>query len=313
MANIRIVTWNVFLVPYLADKRTSRLSNVIACIKDLDPLPDVICLQEVFFPKHARAIKDALSSAYTVCDVATKKAYPPWFVPGANVGGLFYSIRRSGLLTLVKKTWAVECIKLKHFSSEAPDWKFWEGDGYADKGYLWSVLTHRETGRRIGVVNTHLQAYGAYEQVREKQIGQMAKHVAGISAVMPVVIAGDLNTTENEPLFQRVINKLHWRHISEESTNGCVGGVMTPLRGARAVDHVFIADARRTSIQTRAVSICNRKKAKPYSNHDGVLVDITFPDASRIEKHLATLWKQALTRRSLPSHLWRLWRTFRAL
>lgn len=313
MVDVRVVSWNTFLVPYLAEERTQRLRNMMSALLELRPLPDVICLQELFFQKYVRMVAEVLSVSYHICDGAKTKAYPPWFLPGANIGGLFYSIRKTGLLTLVRNCWNLECATLKYFSAEAPDWKFWQGDGYVDKGYQWTQLTNQDTGERFGIVNTHLQAYDGYDRIREKQLTQIARRIAGPSVVMPVLIVGDFNAKEDSRVFRFMTERLRWKYLSQDSAYVCSNGVSLPLRATGTVDHVFGVGRAFHPTGVSSVSICNRRKAKPFSDHDGVVIDITLPNASETAARYARLWKQTMTRRALPLHLVTLWRALKAI
>lgn len=313
MADIRILSWNLFLVPYLAEDRTKRVGRVIQHIHSLGQVPDFLCFQEVFFPKHANMIKRDFASAYQACDLAKRKAYPPWFLPGPNIGGIFYDIRRSGLLTLVSDAWMVESARLQYYNAEASEFKFWEGDGYADKGFLWSILSHRQLGIRMCVVNTHLQAYKDYDRIREKQLDQLWKRLSPVAQVMPVFISGDFNAKKGGSLLQIATRKYGWRLLSEDSAYHCEESALTPLRGERGVDHIFVVGDGMTPLRATSVSICNLKSAKPYSDHDGVVVDIALSDIEETTQHVSRLWRQAVTRRLLPLHLARLWREMKRI
>lgn len=311
MADIRMLSWNLFLVPYLASDRTKRVARVITHIRSLGSVPDILCFQEVFFPKHASMIKRSFAGTYQACDLAKRKAYPPWFLPGPNIGGIFYDIRRSGLLTLVSDAWIVESARLQYYNAEASEFKFWEGDGYADKGFLWSILSHRSLGIRMCVVNTHLQAYKEYDRIREKQLDQLWKRMSPIARVMPVFIAGDFNAKKGGTLLQIATRKYGWRLLSEESAYHCEESALTPMRGERSVDHVFVVGDYPSPVRATSLSICNVKAAKPYSNHDGVMVDVALADIEQSTQHITKLWQQTTTRRSLPLHLWKLWKAFK--
>lgn len=313
MVDTRILSWNLFLVPYLAEQRTERTRRIAGRIHELTPLPDIVCLQEVFFPKHARILKEILAPRYTPCDLAKHKAYPPWFLPGANIGGLFYDIRRSGLLTLVSDTWEIERAKMQYFSHEASELKVWQGDGYADKGFLWTILVHRSTGTRICTVNTHLQAYAEHQHVRLKQLGEIWKRMKSIACIMPVFIAGDMNAKDGSEELELVTKRFGWRVLSSASGSACDASVLTPLRGERGVDHVFVVGRGSEHISAVSASICNIKKAKPFSDHDAVVVDATLPNGTASGELIRRLWTEVISRRRLPMQLFRLWNAVRGI
>ena len=133
-------------------------------------------LQEVWLASYA----ERLSSAFR-----------PIGLPSAS--GAEAVVPRAGCsLRRASAGWAALCAPEFHaFAASAPAWRIWEGDGLAGKGVLTVELGRGE--RRINVVNAHLQSQYSgqdYSEVREAQLGELAKVVSKIHPSVPAIVAG---------------------------------------------------------------------------------------------------------------------------
>lgn len=266
---VRLVTWNLHGPP-LARRQTQRFQAAAQrLLQTPQPLPDFVLLQEVWFPSKAELLTDQFKLAYDAVDV------PHNSFPG----------RAGGLLTLVRRDagWKIRSHGFEEFTTTAPAWRFWEGDGVSGKGV--QCIDLECNGTRVVLCNTHLQAqYGdrAYADVRADQIRQLNQLAQRLPASLPVIAAGDFNTRPAEPLFDQLTSQ--WLELTRTLRERCDCGTTVPTgEPAEWIDYVFARAQPNWRVRCdRAERIENTTTDVPYSDHHGL--DVTL----NIEPGLST-------------------------
>lgn len=203
--DFRLVSWNLHGPP-LAWRQAERFQAAAEWIRNARPHVDFVLLQEVWFPSKAELLTTALGPEYEAVGV------PENGIPG----------RAGGLLTLVRKAagWRISERNFLPFRDSAPAWRFWEGDGMADKGVL-QVGVERD-GHQLQLWNTHLQAqYGprTYPEVRESQAQELRESLRQLPAGLPVLVAGDFNTTPQEAPYEALARE--WEDLTRPLRESC--------------------------------------------------------------------------------------------
>jgi endonuclease/exonuclease/phosphatase family metal-dependent hydrolase len=267
--HVRMVTWNLHGPP-LAWRQAERFAAVAARI--LHPpspgaaeLPDFVLFQEVWFPSKAQLLTEAMSPAYEAANVDGQ-------------AGLFPG-RKGGLLSFVRRDrgWHLQASSFQEFRSEAPPWRFWEGDGIGDKGF--QVLHVGRDGRGLLLINTHLQAeYGnlRYADIRRRQVEQIEARLRDVADQIPVLIAGDFNTRPDEPLYTQMTRP--WIDLTEELRAQCGCGTTVPDgHNSEWIDYVL---TRRSPAWRARVEHIERIVSEgldtPYSDHQALDVSVVL-------------------------------------
>jgi endonuclease/exonuclease/phosphatase family metal-dependent hydrolase len=257
---LRLLTWNVHALPHLYGAR-QRLARVIAKINEVQP--DVICLQEVWSGRHAKRLHRALGDEYAA--VAMARRLRDW-----PCGGLLTFVRHASGLRGGPPTFV-------RYAAHGSRRRFWEGDGLGGKGIL-AVQLCRD-GETLVIANTHLQAQyphrgRAYPSVRRAQLAQLARWLGQLGAEEPVLLAGDFNTTPAESLYAAHVVVLG-RDLTEPARQQVGGGTYLDRHsGAQTwIDYVL---ARGVAAQSSVARIENSAPDVPYSDHNGLLVDLVY-------------------------------------
>jgi len=249
---LRLVSWNVHGVPSAPRiaERLSAIARAIAARK-----PDLVLLQEVWRHRDAAALEKRLRrDGYTVVGIPT--------------GGIV--MRTSGLLAFLRTAagWRAEAEHFHEFEAEASDWKLWEGDGFGDKGV--QSFTLARDGFALQVLNTHLQADytpGGYAEVRRSQLAEL-RELAEARLTRPLLLAGDLNTTPDEPAFEQLHGFLDLGARLRESC-GC-GTSVEPDAAPRWIDHLLARVPDGWRIEAEVSLLRSQRKDVPYSDHQGL-------------------------------------------
>jgi len=249
---LRLVSWNVHGTPDAPriEVRLGAIARLIAMRK-----PDLVLLQEVWRRRDAAALGRALARAgYTAVSVPT--------------GGLV--MRRSGLLAFVRSRegWRAETERFHEFRAEASDWKLWEGDGFGDKGVQGFRLAHE--GFALEVFNTHLQAAyapGGYAEVRRAQLAEL-RELAEAQQALPVLVAGDLNTTADEAAWQELRGFSDLGARLRESC-GC-GTSVYPEEPVHWIDHLLARVPDGWRVEAEVSLLRSQLPDVPYSDHQGL-------------------------------------------
>ena len=260
-ACLRILTWNVHGIPFMAPRPQARLANVAAKIRE--QRPDVVLLQEVWAHAYARQLARDLGGAYDV--VAATGCGRPF-----PCGGLVVLVR-------IASGWRPSAPTFVAYGDSAPWYRLAEWDGIAKKGFLTVELARADAA--LVVVDTHLQTEYArhgrdYSDVRRRQLEQLSATLATFAG-RAVVVGGDFNTAPGE---WSGLYESHLAALGEDRTAalraacGECGTRPSLLRPARWLDYVLTRDvaADATGVRIENVGIDD-----PYSDHDGVLVRLS--------------------------------------
>jgi endonuclease/exonuclease/phosphatase family metal-dependent hydrolase len=298
--DLRLVSWNLHGTPLGSERRRRRMRAAAQAMVTLTPPPNLVLLQEVFLPADAARIERHLGVRFRRVDGIPLKAFPPWFLPLLNLGGLWWSIRRGGLLAFVDDTWEVLGSAFEPFDAEDWEIKLWRGDGYADKGFHRLHLRHRPSGQPLVVLNTHLQSGRTYEDIRAAQLAQLRRAIAAIPVGVPVVIAGDFNVRPTSALYRALTEDLGWRDLTVAVPN--CGTEFDRAAAGRWRDYVFLRADGGWGGHAEVGLICNRKRDRPYSDHHGVDARIRLRPQASAALPLATVaaqvWQGPATRRA---------------
>lgn len=249
---LRLVSWNVHGTPTAprVEERLAAIAGVIAALE-----PDLVLLQEVWRWRDAEALEKTLA--------------PRGFrVVSLPSGGVW--IRRSGLLAFVRSAtgWHAEAEGFHEFRAEAPAWKIWEGDGFGDKGV--QSFTLADEGMALRVLNTHLQAAyepGGYAEVRRAQLVEL-RAVAEAEPTLPVLVAGDFNTTPDEPGWQELRG---FRDLAAPLRESCrCGTTVSSAEPSQWIDHLLARLPRGWRIRARVSLLRSDRPDVPYSDHHGL-------------------------------------------
>lgn len=285
---LRLVSWNVHGAPG-APRRSERMA-LIARVA-LARRPDLVLLQEVWRQRDAELLIRALGPhGYRAVEVPAARRWP---------------LRTSGLLSFVRDAagFRAERTRFHEFRAEAGDWKLWQGDGLGDKGALGFTLARDALS--LTVWNTHLQAAyrpGGYAEVRRRQLAELRTAVEEAGA--PALVAGDLNTTPDEPAFAELAGLDELTRTLRERCD--CGTSVDGEPGARWLDYLLARPAPGFRIAAEVSLLRSLAPDQPYSDHHGLdaIVRVTRP---RAEAALAWLAAAPLaaptTRRELLARL----------
>ena len=281
--NLHVVSWNLHGVPIFASLRAERMQLAARRMRAMQPSPDIILLQEIFFPCELDVVKDNIGDEFQMVDDMPLREFPPWWVPIANLAGVFMRFRKSGLVAFVNRRWEVVGSQFEEFRVHDYEFKLWEGDGYACKGMHRVDLRHREHGGRVTVFNTHTQAVRRQHEIRTAQITQIAAAAYAVDAEIPVLIAGDFNVRPEEPAYELMTGDFRWQDLTGGPIETCGArlGYAESHREkiTRRRDYVFGLSNWRWQFEGSAVEfICNLADDVPYSDHHGLNVKIELHD-----------------------------------
>jgi len=297
LLRVNVVTWNLHGVPIVTPGREDRMKRAGERLRNAQPEPDVILLQEVFFPKDLKILKKRIGKDYVLVDDMPRRAYPPWFIPGLNLGSLFFHFREGGLAAFVHRRWQVTDSRFEEYRAQGSEFKIWEGDGYARKGIHRLDLLHNETRRQLTVFNTHTQSLRAEHELRGIQISQLSTAAYAVDKEVPVLIAGDFNVRPEEPLYKVMTEDFRWIDLTD-AMEKCSERLGYDEAGGEKVnrrrDYVFALPSAHWRFQTRAKFICNLTDDVPYSDHHGIEASITLRERS---------WRDDLSSRELSRNL----------
>jgi endonuclease/exonuclease/phosphatase family metal-dependent hydrolase len=275
---VHVITWNLHGIPSLTPgRREQRMKLAGDRLRSVDA--DIVLLQEVFFPADLKILKKRIGPDYVLVDDVPRRAYPPWFIPIFNLGGLFMRFRRSGLAAFVHRRWQVLASRFEEYRDETSELRVWEGDGYADKGLQRIELLHHKTRRPLTVFNTHTQSLRAERKVRGRQIGQLAAAAYAVDHDVPVLVAGDFNVRPEEPLYNVMTRDFRWTDLTTR-IDGCgerLGFDEVPgEKCKRRRDYIFALPSARWRLGAHARFICNIADDIPYSDHHGIEAHISI-------------------------------------
>jgi endonuclease/exonuclease/phosphatase family metal-dependent hydrolase len=244
--------------------------------------PDVALFQEVWLESYA---KDILSH----CEGA---GYAPALPAqgGLSTGGLVMLYRTAN--------WSSSRSAFTPFRSHASALRVWEGDGISRKGVLVSVLKDLKTAASVTVATTHLQSqYGShhYSEVRASQVRELEAAIAAYrSSERPIILAGDFNTTPDEPLYSTLRERwidltADYRQRCRRQAHASCGTFFGGKSANEWIDYVFVGRADGSAATAVAQLIRNNKEDDPFSDHEGLQTDISItrsPAGARVFRQL---------------------------
>ncbi|PHH63710.1 hypothetical protein CDD81_5582 [Ophiocordyceps australis] len=181
-SQVRLLTLNCWGLLYISTLREARLQEIGRRLGQLEPAPDVVCLQECWVESDFAAIREA-----------TRTVLPHGKLFRAGVWG-------AGLGILSR--WAVEEAEMHEYRLNGRPTAFWRGDWYVGKGVAWATLRLGPgAGEVMHVLNTHTHApyekdaQDSYACHRAAQLWHMAKLLrrAAAQPSFLVVALGDFN------------------------------------------------------------------------------------------------------------------------
>lgn len=266
---VRVMSWNVHDFPsgvYNLRKpevEPARIAAVASVIRESSP--DIVLLQEVRDEESTRNLADALKPLEyhsLTCSAFADQSGVPTF-------------QQLGILARANTTNA--------------GWERWHSVGLVDppRGFSWAVITVSESG--VLVYSVHLKSNRAQggDAIREAQlnilkrelaIDQLVRHAEGMLKSDPgikcVIVAGDLNTNSDNPLFvsERTLDTLRAEGYVDALRNAPRTQRITwPAKGAyedATFDYIFYKGAAATG---RTVVL---HTDPTVSDHRPVLCDI---------------------------------------
>jgi len=196
---LRVFQWNILAQAIgtkidkfvLADSKTldwsSRRWRVVEEI--IRHQPDLVCLQEV---DHYPFISAALASTGYSGSFCPKPDSACCYVPG-NSGP-------DGCAVLFRED------KFSLLSLETKVLTAWQSE--TNQVVLALSLQHRQSGRQLCVVTTHLKARkgGLLANIREQQGEDLMSWLQEVSQGRSLILTGDFNADPSEPVYQTVTN-----------------------------------------------------------------------------------------------------------
>lgn len=257
---LRVVSWNVWGVPYVTPSTDARIDAIADAVAPLEV--DVLALQEVWEPEHGERLRERLAAI-----------------------GLTHTIhwidedRREQSGLMIASRWPIEELAFERFAMGGDPLVPWHVDYMADKGV--ALVRVDAPGRSFVLANTHLQAvYGGFEYTPIR-IGQMLQLAALLARVEgPLVVAGDLNTRQEELGFRALVA----RSGLADAAPGFGIDALLHRGGLRTLGHVRAFDR----------PLPTREGTMRLSDHDALVVDLGFaPEAPREaglrDAHVASL------------------------
>lgn len=192
--NMRVLTWNLSLLPSFASNVSrpakDRIADIVDIIKKEYWDCDVLMFNEVFV--HKDLLQEAL-----------KEDYPYQHA----LGGKWYKWFGSGLVTVSKLPFTDIHGHIYHA------WAGW--DTFTAKGFLDTMMSYDTD--RIHFINTHMQqgTSSCDNRSRDKQIRELVAYVKGLPSTDVVLVGGDLNMAPNDDRSQSYHDLVNGSGLSE--------------------------------------------------------------------------------------------------
>jgi endonuclease/exonuclease/phosphatase family metal-dependent hydrolase len=259
MKKISLISINCFGLP-LSD-RNHRLAVLISEITKYKP--DIVCLQEVFFPKTAFAVSQELSKA----------GYDIFYSKGKifNKGGLLTST----ISPMAKK-------RFVRFTSQGSLLSLQITDRFLGKGYQKvELLINR---KKITLLNTHVACAYIRHSKKEKQSQkeQLSQLVNDVGKSKKIILTGDLNFAPEESLYSELIQKTSLADPSENAGLITFPGINTNRKGFHIgysscrLDYTLVS--KDMAVRKQQVIFKDkfniRGKWRQLSDHFGLLTEI---------------------------------------
>ncbi len=256
MTELRLLTFNALMK---GDVRP-RLTALGALLRDAGP--DVVCLQEVMFRRHASLVRRT----------AARYGHHAW--SGAV-------LLRGGLVLLSR--WPIRTARFVRYPRTAPA----RAEYVMRKGAQVAELS--TPGGPLAVVNTHLSANrdddwspaNRYTRVARAELGRLAGALAGIGPALPVVAMGDFNLPRGSAALADFL-------AGTGLTDAMAGDTEPTYRptpqwpAPPALDHVLVRPAPDRQISARARLVFREPVSLPggregyLSDHYGIETVLTL-------------------------------------
>lgn len=143
----------------------------------------------------------------------------------------------------------------------------------------WAEMEDRESGRRFFVFNTHFDHQG--EEARLESARLIREKIREVAGEAPVVLMGDLNTTEQDPPYQVLAeeDELMLRdgfYVSEHPHHGPTStwNGFERIHPERRIDYVFVGES--FAVHQHAILTDVWDEGRFPSDHLPVLAEIGF-------------------------------------
>lgn len=263
-ANLKVLTWNVYMLPYLQliHHSDSRAAAIGDRLKNSDY--DIIFFQETFHTASREILKKKLSEGY-------QYFYGPFNDPGVSFltsSGLFVASRIPLYLAGTME-----------FNRSA------SFDAMACKGAV--LLEGIKDGYRFQVITTHMQADQSdfYREIRKKQMQQIFLEllVPFAKRGVPQIICGDLNINSDDTMARRDIQRELFVGSptfancipSYDEVNNTLANDSDPY--ARTLDYIVVSNTGNHGVRQKTVIIKGYDGSKPRFLSDHHAVEAVIP------------------------------------
>jgi endonuclease/exonuclease/phosphatase family metal-dependent hydrolase len=265
---LRVVTWNVWGVPYITPELDERLAKIPEAVAALEP--DVVCFQELWEGRHAESVVKQLAQRGL-----------PHAQRFAGPGG------RTGLFVASK--WPLGEAAFRPFSLGRMPHTLWHLDWMVEKGVA-GVLVRTPAGD-LRLLNTHLQAQYRTDEYGAERLAQAVELVLGsrTRANEALLVTGDFNGRGDELPRQAIRDLAELEDATPGSNEDAVYA-----RGGRDLA-VRILSAK-TALDEAV--LVEHGVAIPLSDHAAVVVDLELSRCSACERsrRVASTTKSATLR-----------------
>lgn len=282
---LRLVSYNIWGAPIAGKQINSRAPKIGARLAESGA--DIIAVQEAF--------QGCLVGNQPA--MVQKTARYPYQALGPSPKGL--RCVSSGLQTLskhpiIKKAW----LRFTRCGGT---------DCFSAKGVLFTRIRHAVLGE-IDVYNTHMNADDRYSGVRQSQVRQwirMAQKYSG-DHTRPVIVAGDLNATEDFPEIRELRSALELRDSYQEeilarggdsiAVNGYTsdpsrsGNHANPKETPKRIDYILYRPASGKTAQVMKSKLSYDDhvwNGKALSDHFGITTDWEITPAAAVAPALS--------------------------
>ena len=140
----------------------------------------------------------------------------------------------------------------------------------------WCRLKDTYKGNMLYVFNTHFDDRG---EVARKESAILLRHFAdSIAATQPVIICGDLNSTDNSNVYDEMIKKTDQGTFRDagygKSAGTYAAGFGAKRKFSNRIDYIFYS----TSLAQKSYLVISDHKGKNFpSDHKPVMAEFLFP------------------------------------
>lgn len=190
---LRVMAYNIMQLGDIAGDwdQENRLRRLNEGIRQIQPLPDVIVLNEVFTDDAAKVLSQLADLyPYQTPNVGQNCTGEGWASLSGNCSNSLLVVR--GGVMIISRYPIIEQHALVYHASQLGSWDYQSNKGAA-------YIKIKKNGLFFHVVGTHLQAAHkdteSSHPIRMRQLAEMQQWVDGfgISRSEPVIVAGDMN------------------------------------------------------------------------------------------------------------------------